>query len=349
MRKHVAIRIIIATAVCLLTTFLLFQDKANHGIRVLIDRPPNTLDSGQNPDIMARKIIPLIEAGYRTELAPDLEDFVLTPPSTDRPTLRFRTVRDELARAILFEKGEADILFNSVSISKARWFREQGVQTIETPGHHLSFIGFNMRDPVLSDLSIRKAIFHALPLELWAHHKFLDQVVPLSAMKGAFQPETSRSLVRAHGSPLRLRFLTTPVREGNELALLVRAALADVGIEVEIVPLESSLFFQKLKRGDFQLFGSRLLRDNGEDSLADYFLPGKNKNYFSWNSEKLTSMNGRTLTWDVVEAVVLDELPLIPLFVWKHGLILSKRVRTEKNPPRINEDSFRFLSTLRIN
>lgn len=297
---------------------------------------------------MARKILPLIESGYRLDPSSDLEEFTLAPPAPDQPHLHFRTVRDELARAILFEKGEADVLFNAVSLSKARWFQKQGARTIEAPGHHLSFIGFNLKDPVLSDLSIRKAILHALPLEHWIHHKFFDRVSPLPAMTGSFQPDLSRKWVRNHGSPLRIRFLTTPVREGSELALLVREALAQVGIEVEIVPLESSLFFQKLKRGDFQLFGSRLLRETENDSLADYLLPGRNKNYFSWNPEQLTRSKEASLTWAKVEKPVLEQLPFIPLFTWKHGLILSKRIRSENNPPRIAEDSFRFLSTLRL-
>jgi peptide/nickel transport system substrate-binding protein len=256
-------------------------------------------------------------------------------------------VRDELARGILFEKGEADVLFNSLSLSKTRWFEKHGAQLIEAPGHHLSFIGFNLRDPVLSDLNLRRAILHALPLEQWVRYKFFDMVDPLPALAGSYRPESARSLIQAPNR-IKLRFLTTPVREGNELALMVREALARVGIEVEVVPLDSSLFFQRLKRGDFQLFGSRLLRENGKDSVAEYLLPGKNKNYFSWNPGRTLAENNGTLDWAAAEKRVLEDLPFIPLFTWKHGLLLSDRIREGTRHPAIEEDSFRFLSTLQL-
>lgn len=296
---------------------------------------------------MARKILPLIEAGYRIEPPFDPEDFRLRPPMGDRPVLHFRTVRDELARGILFEKGEADVLFNSLSLSKTRWFENHGAKLIETPGHHLSFIGFNLRDPVLANRNIRKAILHALPLERWVRHKYFNLVTPLPAMKDSFQPATVRALIGS-GERIKLRFLTTPVREGNELALLVREALGEVGIEVEVVPLESSLFFQRLKRGDFQIFGSRLLRETETDSVSDYLLPGKNKNYFSWSPKRLMAGKSPVIDWAAAEKPVLEELPFIPLFTWKHGLLLSDRIRNSTIPSRIEDDSFRFLNTLQL-
>lgn len=296
---------------------------------------------------MARKILPLMEAGYRIATPFDPEDFKLLPPLADRPVLHFRTVRDELARGILFEKGEVDVLFNSLSLSKTRWFQKQGASLVEAPGHHLSFIGFNLRDPALSDPNLRRAILHALPLDQWVHNKFFDMVTPLPVLADSFRPETARSLIGSRG-PIKLRFLTTPVREGNELALLVREALGKVGIEVEVVPLESSLFFQRLKRGDFQIFGSRLLRETENDSISDYLLPGKNKNYFSWSPDRTLADKNGNLSWAAAEKRVLEELPLIPLFTWKHGLLLSNRIRKSTPPPRIEEDSFRFLSTLQL-
>jgi ABC-type transport system substrate-binding protein len=163
----------------------------------------------------------------------------------------------------------------------------------------------------------------------------------------SYRPETARSLTGSPGR-IKLRFLTTPVREGNELALLVREALAEVGIDVEVVPLESSLFFQRLKRGDFQIFGSRLLRETEDDSIADYLLPGKNKNYFSWNPGRPLADRKGNLNWAAAEKQVLEELPFIPLFTWKHGLLLSDRIRKSPLQPRIEEDSFRFLSTLQL-
>ena len=57
---------------------------------------------------------------------------------------------------------------------------------------------------------------------------------------------------------------TTPVREGNENALLIREALKGVGIHVEVTPIETSLFFNRLTHGDFQIFASVINRNRSE-------------------------------------------------------------------------------------
>jgi hypothetical protein len=333
-----------------------FQDTAKREIRVILDRPPNSLFSGQNPDMTARKILPLLEAGYRLSGNPDLEDFVLDPPKAGDPRLRFRTVRDELARGVLFEKGEADVLFNSLSLSKTEEFRKRGHPVLSAKGHHLSYLGFNLEDPVLSRREVREAVFHALPLRLWIRAKYFDWVEPEGALTEAFDPDRSRQLLDQAGFPgtksgkrLTLRFLTTPVREGSELALLLREALRRAEIELEIVPLETSLFFQRLKRKDFQLFASRMLRDSGNSSLAEYLLPGGQKNHFGWRGASAFVAKPEELTWPRIAPLVKRDLPLIPLFFWKHGLLLSRRIANPPTSEELEEDSFRFLSNLRLN
>ena len=96
------------------------------------------------------------------------------------------------------------------------------------------------------------------------------------------------------------------------------------------------------------MFGSRLLRESENDSIADYLLPGKSKNYFSWKPDRLLGTPGLDIRWSDAEAAVLEDLPFIPLFTWKHGLLLSARIRKSTLPLRIEEDSFRFLTTLQL-
>lgn len=303
---------------------------------------------------MARKILPLIEAGYRPVPPLDLEDFTLIPATDSSPPLHFQTIRDDLTRGILFDRGRADVLFNALSLSKTRWFQNQGARTLEAPGYHLSFIGFNLRDPALRDPRVRKAILHALPLEDWVRFKYHHWVTLLPAWSKHYSPEKSRALLAeagygsSTGKPrLSLRFLTTPSREGSELALLFREALAKVGVPVDITPLESSLFFQRLKKGEVQVFSSRMLREKESDSVADYVQTGGSKNYFSWSSLHPNPL--AHWTWAEIEPRVLAELPFLPLFTWKHGLLLSPRIRNAPAPEQLREDSFRFLSTLRLN
>ncbi|NDG84198.1 MAG: hypothetical protein EBX52_04065 [Proteobacteria bacterium] len=337
---------------------LSFQNIPKNEIRILIDRAPNTLSTGQNPDVMARKILPLLtELGYTISESPDLEDFTLSPPSADRPALHFRVVKDDLTRGILFERGSADVLFDTLSLSKTRYLQEHGAALLSPPGWHLSFIGFNLRNPVLRNPAVRTAVAKAFPVRTWIEKKYFGFVDPVEPLP-SYDPEgAQRDLdqagfpIKADGTRFALRYLTTPVREGNELALLTREALKKVGIRVEVTPLESSLFFSKLSTGEFELFGSRILRASPETSVAESFKTGGIRNYFDYSNEKVDAWltTHPKASWTELAPLILEDSPLIPLFTWKHGLLLSRRIPKDSIRESDLDDSFRFLSRLPLN
>ena len=341
---------------------LFFQNTPKNEIVILIDRAPNTLSLSQTPDVMARKIFPLLQ-DFRYSLSPsqgpdvDLEDFILTPPNPERPKLHFKVVKDDLTRAVWFARSRADVLFDTLSLSKTRYFEQHGATLVSPVGFHLSFIGFNLRIPLLKNPEVRSALILALPVQLWIQQKyfgFVDPVLPLPN----YDPKLSRELLEKAGFPIKengvrftLRYLTTPVREGNELALLVREALKEIGVRVEVVPLESSLFFSKLGLGDFDVFGSRILRKQADDSVIENFKTGGLRNYFGYSNPELDHfvMTHPKAAWTEVAPFLVENGPILPLFTWKHGLLLSKRVQASSLNASSLDDSFRFLHSLQLN
>ena len=352
------IKLAFAAFFIIIAAALSFQNSPKTGIRILIDRAPNTLAAGQSPDVMARKILPLLtELGYTAPAAPDLEDFTLLPPSPDKPALHFRVVKDDLTRGVLFERGSADVLFDTLSLSKTRFLQEHGAALLSPRGWHLSFIGFNLRNPALKNRAVRKAIAKALPVRAWIEKKYFGFVDPVDPLPGfdpaGAQQDLDRAGFRANrdGIRLTLRYLTTPVREGNELALLTREALKQIGIRVEVSPLESSLFFSRLGTGEFELFGSRILRAGPDTPVAGSFKTGGLRNYFDYSNPELDSRltTHPDASWAELAPLLLDDPPLIPLFTWRHGLLLSKRIRKDSLRESDLDDSFRFLSRLPLN
>ncbi len=343
---------------------LLFQNTPENEIRILIDRPPNTLVPGQNPDVMARKILPLLtEFGYTaaSAQAPDLEDFVLLPPSPGRPRLRFVVVKDDLTRGVRFRRNQADVLFDTLSLSKTRLFAEEGSPLASPEGFHLSFLGFRLKHPLLQKREVREAIRLALPVSEWASQKyfgFVDAVPPTPPHAlPRFDPALANRMLDQAGIPrdedgirFRLRYLTTPVREGNELALLTREALRQIGIQVEVMPLESSLFFSRLQSGEFELFGSRILRRSAADPVGEHFITAGKRNYTGYSNPMLDALllQNPGAPWPEVAPFLSPDLPVIPLFTWRHGLFLSKRIRFDSIREIPLDDSFRFLASLQL-
>jgi ABC-type transport system substrate-binding protein len=317
------------------------------------------LSPGQTADSLARKIIPLItEFGYHTDPAPSLDDFNLIPPSPANPILHFKVVRDDLPRGILFLQNQADVIFDGLSLTKTRYFQHHGYTLVTKPGFHLSFLGFHLKSPILSRLEVRRAIREALPVSLWIREKYENFVDPIPETPTGPHLESARLALDQAGYPedqagirFTLRYLTTPVREGNEMALLTREALKKVGIRVEIVPLETSLFFSRLKKGEFDLFASRLTRSVQHEPVTAFFKTDGLRNYFEYSNPNLDGFVAThpDASWDELRPFVAEDLPLIPLFSWQHGVLLSKRIQPDSIRPDFIDDSFRFLKDLQIN
>jgi ABC-type transport system substrate-binding protein len=327
------------------------QDRPKNEIRILIDRVPNTLDLSQAPDTLASRLLPLLkEFQYRVADNHANEDFYFLPPDPRLPKLHFIYVRDELTRATLFMGDRADVLFDSLSLAKTSWIKKRGAQILEAPGFTFSFIGFQLHDPILKDLRVRQAIQAALPVGDWAHYKYFDWVKPLPEV--ALAPDLAKAnrllddakLPRgAKGPRFTLQYVTTPVREGNEAAMLVREALKAIGITVEITPVETSLFFSKLKSANFQIFSGRIVRNGPDDRVSDFLAPHGIRNYFGY-----TNLPDHPFSWDEVAAQVYRDLPILPLYTWNHAAVLSGRLTYPPDAATHLDDSFRFLTTLRI-
>ena len=180
---------------------------------------------------MAQRLLPLIkEFHYEVVENTKNEDFIFSPPDPTLPKLHFIYVRDELTRASLFMGDRADVLFDTLSLAKTSWLKKRGAQIVEAKGFTLSFIGFQLKDPILKDLRVRQAIPVALTPD------------PAKA---------NRSL--------------------NEAAMLFREAMKPLGIEVDIMPIETSLFYTKLKSGNFPIFSGRIIRNGNDDPVSPDF------------------------------------------------------------------------------
>ena len=334
------------------------QINSKDEIRILIDRYPNR----QSLDVTYRKIAPLVdELHYQIQDDLSNETLVLTPPNPgpDHPKLIFHVVKDETTRALAFLKGDVDVLYDNLALTKIEWLKKRKeIQIIEAPGFNLQYLGFNLKHHELSDLRVRQAIAAALPIDAWVQYKFFHWVEPIPSVELQYNVKKSNQLLDEAGYPrgkdgtrFSLRYFTTPVREGHELGLLIAEALKEIGIRVEISSFETSLFFSKLKQGEFDLFSSRWFRFQEHDPIES-LLGGHGKhNFFSYADPEFDRKILASPQFDFNQAKeqIDRDLPLLPLFNWKHGLILPERIQfsSSANAPALDE-TFRFLSLLRL-
>lgn len=234
----------------------------------------------------------------------------------------------------------------------------------EAPGSNASYLGFNLRDPILSDASVRRAIAAAIDREaivrtiwggradvadsllspaFWAHEKGLPTL--------RHDPAAAKRLLDASGyqdpdgdGPLprfSLTFKTSQDEMRRRIATVLQEQLRGVGIALEVRSLEWGTFFSDVRRGNFQLYGLTWVGIQDPDFYHYAFhsasVPpgGANRGgYADPEVDRLveagrreTSREARKRLYGMVQRILARDLPVVPLWIHRNILVRDRRFR----------------------
>jgi len=188
--------------------------------------------------------------------------------------LRFIRVKDPVTRCLKLVQGEIDFTENDLPPHLLPYLRRQPRLRIRSlPSTTFSYIGMNLRDAILGDVRVRRAL--ALGLDRKRLKKALfgdlprlaETVIVPSHWAAAQLPETpfapavAEHLLDQAGYPRRsdgirftLNFRTSTDPTRLRLATAIASMWKKIGIRVSIESLEWGGFYARIKRGDFQVF-----------------------------------------------------------------------------------------------
>ena len=167
-------------------------------------------------------------------------------------------IDDEKAAEIAFEAGELDIAH--VSISSIPRYREQrpaGSQLHVRPALNYRWVGINTEHPQFKDIRVRKAVQMAIDVDTIlqaAYFGAADRSFGFAppGMIGArdrnltsYDPERAKELLAEAGYPDGFSATLHCINSAEYVtsAQVVQANLAEIGIDVEVNPLESGVFY----------------------------------------------------------------------------------------------------------
>ncbi len=275
--------------------------------------------------------------------------------------LLFRIIPEESVRLLELEKGNIDLIQNAFPPDAfPRLRRNRRFKMMHAPGTTYSYMGFNLRDPILKDIRVRRAIALAINREEIAKYIFKGLALPADGLLPpshwaysskvatySYNPEIAKRLLdeaghRAHSGP---RFTLTHKTSQNELARRVvevlQQQLAEIGIKVDIRSHEWGTFYGDIKRGNFQMFTLSWVGVEDPDIYYNVFhsqsVPpdGSNRGHYQnaaidqlVEKGRLTfDRNSRKMVYAKVQKILSEELPYVSLWHTENVAVMKKEVQ----------------------
>lgn len=290
-------------------------------------------------------------------------DYWAGAPKIER--VRFEVTPDNITVALEMRKGSADVESNVLTQDMVHALRGVPGVVIETgPGARVDYATFNVTDPVLRDKRVRQAVACAIDKEaliaaLWrGRAETAETLLPKGHWAAASESELpqyphdverAKRLLDAAGykpgkDGVRLRFtLKTSTDETTRLeAQVIQAQLAQVGIALSLRPAEFGTFYSDITKGAFQMYMLRWIGSNEDPDIFRYtsatasFPPkGANRGRFSDARVDAPLQQAgasqdeavRRRAYVLVQQILADELPTIPLWYPNNVVVHSKRLK----------------------
>jgi peptide/nickel transport system substrate-binding protein len=227
----------------------------------------------------------------------------------------------------------------------------------------MAYIGFNLKKKPFDNKLVRKAIAHAIDIDVLietvlngagtkANSPIGPQVFGYNEnTKGYdYDPELAKKLLAEAGYPNG--FKTTIWTNDNpirlQIATIVQAQLKEIGIDMAVEPVEWGAYLDGTARGEHDMFILGWVTTTGD---ADYGLNAlfnsatmgsagnrsfySNKDVDKWLAEARSSTNPeeREELYGKVQDQIMEDLPVLPLYYQTQNAGINKHVKGFKLNP----------------
>jgi peptide/nickel transport system substrate-binding protein len=294
--------------------------------------------------------------------------------------VEFKVIPDATTRALELRKQSADLAINSlVADTVVTLERDRDLTVMEAPGTIYAYIALNLRDPILKDVRVRRAIAYAIDVQPIIHYLLRDEARPAYSVlppqhwaydgnveRYPHDPARARALLDAAGyrSVKGVRFhitMKTSTEESTRLlAAVLQEQLREVGIALDIRTFEFATFLADVTKGAYQVHSLRWIGGNQDPDIFENlfdtasFAPKRaNRTFYSnprideliREGRSTLDQGKRKAIYDEIQQVLAGDLPYINLWYLDNVLVHTNRVRGIEMGPSGNYD---FLRTAEL-
>lgn len=306
---------------------------------------------------------------------PDAERLLLRR-RRDGQAFEFLVVRDPTVRVLKLLRGEIDMLQNDLPPELITYLEHcKDVRVERGRGTNLTYLGFNLRDPVTGRLRVRRAIAHAIDRAaiigkvLGGAARPAEALLPPDHWAGnpqlhgyAYDPDRARALLReagfGPGHPATITYKTSSDPFRVRLATIIQYQLGQVGIHVRLQSYDWGTFYGDIKSGRFQMYSLSWVGIKSPDIFRYVFYStsvppeGANRGYFSSPvadhlidaAEASSDLDVKARDYRELQAYLLKELPYLPLWFEDQTFVARRDIVGYHVEPDGNYDG---LNTIR--
>lgn len=283
----------------------------------------------------------------------------------------FKIIRDDNSRFLRMFKGDLDVVINDMPSSKVATFANSKKFTVQTlSGSNITYLVFNLRDPLLKNKNIREAITRSINKLDIIKYKLENLalvadtfVLPSSPYYDSslklpmYSPEVAKKIFSQLQKIPEIEIKTSNQRSAIENGKMLAYQLEEAGAQISLKSYEWGTYYADIKKGNFQIATMKAVGVPDPDLYRLMFhseqVPpnGLNRGYYI-NKElnplllagnHISNTNKRIEHYKKIQKVIIDDLPMVPLWYDKYVAILNKRiVRFDPSP----QTGFGFLLTI---
>jgi peptide/nickel transport system substrate-binding protein len=302
-------------------------------------------------------------------------------PAPNVERVHFAVVPDAVTRALELRKGSADVAINSLTADSVNTLsRDPHLRVQTAPGTAVAYLAFNLRDPILRDLRVRRAISLAinrpliiqsllggrarlasslLPENHWAFDAALPQT-PYDPAQARSILDTAGYTSGANGTRFVLTMKTSTDESTRLLAAVLQQQLRQVGIELQLRSFEFATFYADVVRGAFQMFSLRWIGGNEDPDIFRYALAststppqGANRGFYSnpkvdaliHDATLADTQEQRKADYHQLQQILATDLPVINLWYLDNVIVRNQRVQGLEISP---SGDYQFLESVRL-
>jgi peptide/nickel transport system substrate-binding protein len=291
-----------------------------------------------------------------------------------------KVIPDNIMAGLELRKGVTDVVVNDLPPDIVYQLeRDPKLRTERSPGTDYQYIGFNMRDPILKDVRVRRALSHAidrhaiieymrrglavravgiLPPESWA----FNPDVPVFD----YDPEKARALLDEAGYPdpdgdgpatrMHLTLKTSTGEFFRLQATVIQQQLQAVGVDLEIRTYEFATLYADVLSGNFQMYSLQWVGGAvvDPDILRRVFhsnqVPpaGFNRGHFSDpqvdhaldEASRSTDETERRRLFGEAQRLIAEQVPYISLWCKTNAVVAQRDLSNVRVSPTVD---FNFL------